>query len=48
MNIKVKNYFDSYLENKSKWWKYLNYKDVINDPAVLINLIALLFINKLY
>lgn len=39
MNIKVKNYFDSYLENKSKWWKYLNYKDVLNDPAVLIFLI---------
>ena len=39
MNIKVKNYFDSYLQNKSKWWKYLNYKDVLNDPAVLIFLI---------
>lgn len=39
MNQELKTYFNNYLNNKSKWWKYLTYKEILNDPAVLIFII---------
>tara|TARA_R100000808_G_scaffold24926_1_gene59430 strand:- start:5897 stop:6511 length:615 start_codon:yes stop_codon:yes gene_type:complete len=31
-----KEYINAYIQNKSIWWRVLTYKDIINDPPVLI------------